>query len=372
MRNKKKIAPLNLFQWLDAIPIFPKVYWRSKGEEVEIAAVGKIIEFDQPPTDHPGRFFGGRAFSKPQGIWKGFPESIFFLPAYEFVQTKDETIRYSYSSDFPPLSIQPTTNPFSVLSRKDLPDYKEWEKLVADFLNNKTLKKAVLARQSTFKLSNPPAPFHLLSQLAQKNATVFGLQISEDQAFIGATPEKLYQRKGRRVFSEAIAGTRPITASSEELLNSEKDKREFQYVKDYIRQALSPLCRSLAEGENKLLTTSTVQHLHCQFQGELKESTTDMQLLDVLHPTPAVNGTPKELAYAYLNKVEPFNRGWYASALGFISEDEADFAVGIRSALIVGSNIHLYAGGGLVEGSVAADEWEEREHKIALFKKVLS
>lgn len=370
----KKIAPLNLFHWLDSVPIFPKVYWKGKGEEIEIAAVGKIIEFDHPPIVKPtARFFGGQSFSKTQGIWSGFPECVFFLPEFEIVQEKDQTTLFIRSSNECPLNDKENNASFSVMNRSDLPNTKDWEKLVADFLQNKNrcgLEKVVLARQTSFQLSNPAAPFHLLSKLEQKNGTLFGLQLDPNKAFIGATPEKLYKRKGRSIFSEAIAGTRPLTVSSDELLNSDKDKREFQFVKDYIKSALSPLCSNLLEGKNQLLKTAHVQHLHCPFQGNLKETTTDAMLLNALHPTPAVNGVPKEIAFDYLEKVEPFHRGWYASALGFISEDEADFAVGIRSALIEGNNIHLFAGGGLVEGSIAADEWDEREHKIAHFKRI--
>ncbi|HSX03768.1 MAG TPA: isochorismate synthase [Rhabdochlamydiaceae bacterium] len=383
-QTAKKIAPLNLFHWLDSLPIFPKVYWKAKGQDIEIAAVGKIIEFDHPPIFDPAnestaRFYGGKAFSKTEGLWHHFPHCIFFLPAFEIIQEKNQTTLLIHSLDSPSqqecsLLSEEKMNLFSAMARKDLPSFEQWEKLVSDFLQSKTtlgLEKIVLARQTSFQLSNPPAPFHLLSKLEQKNATLYGFQFAPTAAFIGATPEKLYHRKDRKIFSEAIAGTRPITVSGEELLKSEKDKREFQFVKDYIQTALSPLCRELAEGKNQLLATAGVQHLYCPFQGDLKETTTDAMLLDALHPTPAVNGTPKEAAFDYLNRVEPFHRGWYASALGTISQQEAEFSVGIRGALVEGSNIHLYAGGGLVNGSSAKDEWEEREHKIALFKKVL-
>ncbi len=374
-QTTKTIAPLNLFHWLDALSFFPKVYWKSK--DVEIAAVGKILEFEKPPIFDPAnqstaRFFGGKAFSKPQGLWDSFPPSIFFLPAFEIIQQKEKTVLLihsleAYQQEIPLFS--PHKKPsLLVLSRKDEPSYSKWEQLVTDFLHNKKgIEKLVLARQTTLELSKQPAPFHLLSQIEQPSGTLFGLQFSAHKAFIGATPEKLYQRRNREIFSEAIAGTHP---NIQQLSKSRKDKREFQFVKDYIREALNPLCKTLQEGEDRFLKAANVHHLHCPFHGVLKEMATDAMLLDALHPTPAVNGFPKESALDYLRDVEPFDRGWYASALGYLSQQEADFAVGIRSALIEGTHIHLYAGGGLVEGSSAAAEWDEREQKIALFKKI--
>ncbi|HSX12545.1 MAG TPA: isochorismate synthase [Rhabdochlamydiaceae bacterium] len=351
---------MNLFQWLDGLSIYPKIYWKGKDEEIEYAAAGKSLEWDTPPDPIPqARIWGGKAFSKPEGIWREFPESIFFQPAFEIVQPR-------------PSFAQEKKEPPSIQSRHDLPAYPEWKKIVRDFLQNKErigLEKLVLARQTTLELSHAPSPFQLLSQLEQKNATLFGIQFAPDQAFIGATPEKLYQRIGNKIYSEAIAGTRPL--SDDQLLHSKKDQKEFDYVKEYIKKALAPLCSHLTEGKLELLATAHVHHLRISFQGELYPSITDAMLLEALHPTPAVNGFPKQAAYDYLAQVEPFHRGWYAAALGYISEEKADFAVGIRCALIDGNKLHLYAGGGLVDGSCPQAEWEEREHKIALFKSAL-
>lgn len=394
----EKIPPLDLLSWLDTQQAFPKVYWKSKNGQHEIAAIGKLLEFSSVPffgtaNNSPARFFGGKAFSdtsSKDSLWHSFPRSLFFLPACEITQDKNGTTLVIHSINhskplFPSLSFTEKKNPISITKRTDLPSYELWKVQVEDFLKNKekmNLEKIVLARRTTFQTIETLSPFHLLSKLQQltSNVTFFALQFRAGEAFIGATPEHLYQRKGRLLFSEAIAGTRPRGKTEEDdrrerdaLMHSAKEQREFHFVKDYIQTALTPLCRSLTvEKENSILKTATVQHLHAPFHGELKAETTDEMLLNTLHPTPAVNGTPKQAALSYLQDIEPFNRGWYASALGWISQNDADFVVGIRSALIESKAIHLFSGGGIVEGSSPSLEWDEREHKIGLFKKVLS
>jgi menaquinone-specific isochorismate synthase len=314
-----------------------------------------VAEWESPPAQLPScRIFGGKAFSKPTGVWKNFPDSIFFQPQLEIAQ---------------PIKSAPSPLlPLSILSRTDLPNFEEFEKLVSNFTQLE-LDKLVLARQTTFTLASAPSPFQLLSQLFAQNNTLFAIQFTKDCAFIGATPEKLYTRRGSHIYSEAIAGTNPGLGA---LLQSEKDVREFQYVEDYIEKALAPLCYHIVKEKRKPLQTGRVHHLHTAFNGYLKEETTDAHLLEALHPTPAVNGIPKEKAFATLQQLEPFSRGWYASALGYISREKADFAVAIRSALLEGTALHLFAGGGLVDGSTPEAEWEEREQKIAPFTQLLS
>lgn len=394
--KEEKIPRVDLLTWLEAIPLFPKMYWKAKGSEVEIAALGKVLQLSSAPLFDPAnsskaRFFGGKAFPSSTSkttLWNSFPTSIFFLPAFEIIQTKEETLLITHSIDSPcdrklPAFSQQEKRLQQSTHRTDLPTYPDWEKVVENFLEEKKrqgLNKVVLARCTTFETEAPLSPFSLLAEVKKsgQNVTFFALQFSEKEAFIGASPEMLYTRKEEHLFSEAIAGTRPRGESDEEdlaleneLLSSEKEIREFDYVKSYIKKKFDPLCLSLHMEETRVIKTSSVQHLHCPFYGKLKAATSDELLLNRLHPTPAVGGAPKEVALSYLQNVESFERGWYASALGFVSQNEASFAVGIRSALVEGCKVHLFAGVGIVEGSSPATEWDELEHKIALFKRIL-
>ena len=83
-----------------------------------------------------------------------------------------------------------------------------------------------------------------------------------------------------------------------------------------------------------------------------------------LHPTPAVGGYPKDGIIDLITATEPFDRGWYAGPVGWMSRSAAEFAVGIRSGVVAGPTLHLYAGNGIVRGSQADAEWMEMEQKI--------
>ena len=120
-----------------------------------------------------------------------------------------------------------------------------------------------------------------------------------------------------------------------------------------------------------LLKLARKQHLYSAVNVLLKEDVTDGSLLDRLHPTPAVGGYPTENALSEISRLEPFDRGWYAAPVGWISADEAEFAVAIRSGLIHDKTLSLYSGAGIVPGSKPEEEWQEIEHKISDFLEVI-
>ena len=110
------------------------------------------------------------------------------------------------------------------------------------------------------------------------------------------------------------------------------------------------MCPSLQRDSSpSVLKLAFNQHLKTTFIGELQPGTTDASLLQALHPTPALGGSPRSKALAEIARLEPFERGWYGGPVGWLSGDAAQFAVGIRSALVVERDIHLFAGAGIVE-----------------------
>ena len=98
---------------------------------------------------------------------------------------------------------------------------------------------------------------------------------------------------------------------------------------------------------------------------------TDGKIIDRLHPTPAVGGSPRREAIDRIGELETFDRGWYAGPVGWVSKSAAEFCVAIRSAQIVRNRLNVYAGAGIVPGSEAEKEWEEIENKIASFLKAI-
>ena len=132
---------------------------------------------------------------------------------------------------------------------------------------------------------------------------------------------------------------------------------------------LEPISKQLRYPSAPLLKTlPNVQHLHTPIEAELEHSPSVFELIEQLHPTPAVGGYPKHDALGVIEQIEPKNRGWYAGIVGWVSEQgDADMAVSIRSASHMKDALTLYAGCGLVEGSIPEQEWEETYVKLAPF-----
>ncbi len=271
------------------------------------------------------------------------------------------------------------------LSRADAPDRAGWERNVLTALDDfetGALEKIVLARKATFGFGGHLDPITLMHRL--KSATPecfhFCYMPTSELAFVGASPERLYRREGRQVETEAVAGTRMRASEPAEderlgrlLLQSEKDQREHAFVREGIRETLQPLCETFAMDESpSLLKLARGQHLYTAVQGRLREGVGDADILAALHPTPALGGSPTAKALERITALEPFDRGWYAAPVGWVSRDAAEFAVAIRSGLVQPERLSLFSGAGIVRGSTPDNEWEEIELKIRDFIKVLT
>jgi menaquinone-specific isochorismate synthase len=158
---------------------------------------------------------------------------------------------------------------------------------------------------------------------------------------------------------------------AKQLLNSTKDIYEHDLVCQFIEMGMKQLCNSM-EMDNKvsILRSENVQHLYKKFWGTLKEHIGDPDIISTLHPTPAIGGVPKEISFQEIREIEKFDRGWYAGPIGWVRTNSAEFAVGIRSGLVIGDNLHLYSGSGIVPDSDPELEWQEIEQKISHFMKL--
>ncbi len=242
------------------------------------------------------------------------------------------------------------------------------------------LRKIVLARTRRYHASGALDPVAVLARLAAREVRGFRflVEAGEGHAFLGVTPERLVSRSGRIARSEAVAGTRPRGVDTvadrllgESLMASAKDRREHELVIERVREALASLSGSLrVEAEPRLRRLAYVQHLVTRVTADLRPGTPDAELVDALHPTPAVAGAPVARAIAALRTLESFDRGLYAGPVGVVSRDGAEIAVAIRSARIDGDSLTAYAGAGIVEGSDPADEWRETGHKLLAFERL--
>jgi menaquinone-specific isochorismate synthase len=186
-------------------------------------------------------------------------------------------------------------------------------------------------------------------------------------AFVGATPERLLYKRGRSLTTEALAGTIAAGADSENRLQgSQKELEEHRYVVSSITRVLEPLCEQCrVASAPEIRRLKHLLHLRTPISAELRADTHVLELLERLHPTPAVGGVPTERAVEWIRQHEPFDRGWYAGAVGwFDASGDGDFNVALRSGLLAGCEARLFAGGGIVKDSVPEDEYEEANLKL--------
>ncbi len=400
-RSLQELPNIDLIAWLKSQPLYPKIFWKEQDSQITRAAVGNLLSFsdipkfsDSPPFDV--RLYGGIRFSQnlcDDPTWKGFPNTSFWLPQIEISQEEGRTqaVIYSLNKSLSPPEIlqnfaQNTCAPsYSLKSRLETPHFQDWQKQVGsvlDSIQSGYMDKLVLARKTTLECSSPISPWEILFHLKEKarRATLFAFQLSPDLCFLGATPEKLFRREANLCITDAVAATRPRGSTPEEdmqfekdLLGSDKEQREFKIVKDYLDLKLLPLSEEMKwDGDDRILKASHVQHLHNRLNATLKNSVTDADLVCALHPTPALGGFPREKSLAFLKQIEPFDRGWYGGPIGVIGTQSSSLYVAIRSALINEHLLHLFAGTGLVPGSIAEREWEELEQKIRPFTELFT
>jgi isochorismate synthase len=235
------------------------------------------------------------------------------------------------------------------------------------------LKKVVLARGVKVRATGFDAADTLRRLRADyPTCTLFAI-VRGDRCFLGATPERLVRVRGGEVNAMALAGSAPRGETEEEdrrfgamLLAGPKDRLEHAVVVEVLREALTTVCTSVSVAEAPtLLRFRNVQHLHTPIVARLRGRSTVLDLVRLLHPTPAVGGVPREKALQWIGRHEGLDRGWYAGPVGWIDRaGEGEFAVAIRSALVRRDEATLFAGCGIVGDSDPDQEYAESGLKL--------
>ncbi|MCB9730641.1 MAG: isochorismate synthase [Deltaproteobacteria bacterium] len=265
---------------------------------------------------------------------------------------------------------------------------RDWERrssrAIAALEGDGALSKVVLARAAEHRA--PPG--HIFDPVATAEAlrarhggcTVFAIERPGGPSFVGATPELLVRVRGAWAETRALAGTTPRGADAtadaalaRTLVAAAKDRREHELVVSALEEALGAHARgAVSVAGPRLRSLADVHHLETAISAELDRPGRLWDLLEALHPTPAVGGVPREAALAWLAEHEGLDRGAYAGPIGWVDTEGAGvFHVALRSALLMGDRALAYAGAGLVPGSSPAGEWAETEHKLRAIRAAL-
>lgn len=263
---------------------------------------------------------------------------------------------------------------------EDIPTETSFETYSANFKSyqhafaNTDLKKAILSR---LKLITIPAEFDLLAyferlESAHANALVYILLHPTEGLWIGATPEVLISRKGKKYTTVSLAGTQKISGST--YFWSDKEKEEQEFVSAHIRESLTRNgIEDFIESGPTTAEAGSVAHLKTIFQFEVDDKNFNfLNIADQLHPTPAISGTPVAEAIELINTTENHSRQLYTGYLGRISAQSIDLYVNLRCMQVFPSKMVLYLGGGITQGSQLEAEWEETEQKAKTLLKQIN
>ena len=227
----------------------------------------------------------------------------------------------------------------------------------------------MLARRVSVELPRPLDPAHVLGRLRGEapESTRF-LVRRNGSVFLGATPERLAKRSGASLQTEAVAGSISTLdrEAARHLLESSKDLAEHALVVREIVRALEPLAEHIEAPERpELCELRHVLHLRTRIEATLKDAPHLLEVVERLHPTPAVGGVPTGRALEWIAANERDERGWYAGPVGWFDlAGDGEMAVALRSGVLEETRAHLYVGAGIVEHSLPQAELAETRWKL--------
>jgi menaquinone-specific isochorismate synthase len=363
----------------------------------------------QPPAKEldavSPHLFGGFSFTAdfiPDVAWSSFYPAHFILPHYQFVSkagktwltinilTPDRAEAEGLSADM----IEVLHSRLSDLREVETTEFEtqpipqeisypmsqaQWTTMLdvaIEKMKMGEMDKVVLARLCEIGLDKPAAVTDLLKWLDDHYGACnrFLFEPQPFHAFYGATPETLIQTDGRKISTMGLAGSAPRgdtqaadDAFGDMLRNDPKNKHEHQLVVDSIKRRLEPLTTTLTVADSpELMKLGNIQHLYTPITAETAEAGGVISLIEQLHPTPALGGSPRDKAMAFIASDEPVTRGWYGAPVGYLNQNlDGKFGVAIRSAVAQRDRVWAYAGAGIVADSDPASEWEETAIKFA-------
>ena len=198
-----------------------------------------------------------------------------------------------------------------------------------------------------------------------KDQTVALITTEMTGTWIVATPELLLSMDGKIGSTMALAGT----MSENEIEWSEKNRAEQRIVADYIGDTLRKCSETVMEERPRTVKAGKLLHLRSDFSFVSQRHWTN--IVDRLHPTPAVCGMPTKKVFAFITENEGYEREFYSGFFGLATEESCLLFVTLRCAQIAQNGYWLYAGGGLMAESDAESEWKETENKMETIRRCL-
>jgi len=246
-----------------------------------------------------------------------------------------------------------------------------------DAIQNKLFDKVVLSRKesiSYLKFDLIETFKNLLNQYP--SAFTYCFFHPQTGLWMGAFSEQLLKIDGAVFSTMSLAGTQKFDGAKE-IIWQKKEQEEQQIVTDYIVKELNTVINSLEVSSPYTIKAGNLLHLKTDVIGSLNENHNLKNIIQILHPTPAVCGFPKESAKKFIHENENYNREFYAGFLGELNKDfgtdenKTDLFVNLRCMKIEANTINFYAGGGITKDSIPEKEWEETVNKTNTMKSCI-
>ncbi len=381
----------------------------SRGEErfrdvaAEALRIGRDAVVDQPPGLPAGAgpvWLGGFAFDPEGGAsstWSSMPPGSLVLPEISLCRSGEDCFltvnalvgpgedaeertaeleaRLAGLRDapLPMLDPHPSAQP-EIRSVRPPSEFEATVSAATDRIGAGEMSKVVLAREVIVSAAAAHDPAAVFGGMREQFPSCFCFCCgTPEAAFLGASPELLLRRSGASLATVALAGSTRRSSDpavddhlAEQLLRSDKERREQRIVTDRIVRALRPHAVWVeAAAEPEIVKVANIQHLATPVIAQLSEPHSAIELAGMLHPTPAVGGEPRSAALPVIAELERMDRGWYAAPVGWMdATEDGEFCVALRSGVLRDREAHLFAGVGVVAGSDPAAELAETEVKL--------
>lgn len=275
--------------------------------------------------------------------------------------------------DIPVAESKPVSNNLLLDTSSEKDFHTDLVQKTINFIKTDTAQKVVISRKKIVQnpLENPLKIALIYTRLINTypDAMAYIWHHPEIGIWMGATPEMLVRFENNSFFTMALAGTQLY---NEHLNWQEKEKTEQAFVTQYIEKQLRIYSKTLYIGRPFTKKAGHLAHICTEISGKLNPEFTLEHLVNALHPTPAVCGTPKDKAKQFILQHEGYDRKFYTGFLGELNiSNSSDLYVNLRCMEIEGEKVNLYIGGGITKDSDPEKEWEETVTKSNVLLKVL-
>lgn len=246
-------------------------------------------------------------------------------------------------------------------------------------IESNEFKKVVLSRKEILNLGD----FDLIEAFEKlihlyPTTFVYCFYHPKIGTWLGATPEQLLKAQNNDFQTIALAGTQKDLGSNK-VIWPKKEQEEQQFVTDYIVEKIKKVASEVLVSKPYSVKAGSMWHIKTDISGSLNSSAALQEVIQLLHPTPAVCGFPKEKSKQFILENENYDRTFYTGFLGELNmENQTNLFVNLRcmeiefAANSAMSQTNLFMGCGITKDSLPEKEWEESINKSMTMKSVLN